>query len=582
MAADYLPYDMRQGLRAHLESQGFTLYSDYDPDFRPARVPIFGYRGDTADTYEEIFVDIITEESICLDDYFKNRTFRRTKDTQGRPIDDASSACFFQHYFPTAKIYWAIPDYIEKNPDYSSFIEKCNKYNIGLFEVKVANVNGQPSYTVNEISSGIPIRKIRYQEATSLVSKLSGRKLEKHEIESVSKLIEKFSHQDLSYLVFYPEPKYQARDICARESEKNISKSLIQKMSELKNVHFRDILKQLSREYNRSILEDYQIALDVTNELWSLYGIEFPTLHVDYEQVLKLDPKYRDHFLHSFQVFLHGVYIIDQMYGSINHSLFRKDIGGMIEDAWVIASTYHDFNYMVQNFEKWSTGFFEKSLHITENNPAKIDLSKCYVKEDYMFNTKRIMLALNVPGFDKDALDFIYDRILDKRNHGMLSALSLLKYFDCKGRQKLSEEVVTAASKAIALHDWNIWGYFSGLATTTEKEDKFGFRFNKKSLIPNIDINDDPISFLLILTDNLQEQGRKGIKYPNTDAILENLDCNNGIIESVLVFSGQCANDWSKEKIFQFESIDRFLNAGKKFTVSIINRSADRSHQTRI
>lgn len=52
----------------------------------------------------------------------------------------------------------------------------------------------------------------------------------------IRNLLRNWSQDDLSYLVFYPEPKYLATDISIRDEEYNISRELINKMSELENL----------------------------------------------------------------------------------------------------------------------------------------------------------------------------------------------------------------------------------------------------------------------------------------------------------------------------------------------------------
>jgi hypothetical protein len=586
----YSSIEMIKAVQEFFNKEEFIFYNNYDTDFEPARVPVYGYRNldkenrnkesnaAEQEASEKVFVDIITEATINVKDYFDDRKFKRTKDKEGRELKNANSGRFYRHYFPSTLVYWAIPSYI-KEEELKKLKGKCTEEGIGLLVVSKINGTGKPSFSVEKISEAVSLIEERVESLSTFLKEDANVELNKKNKEKLLDLIKDFTDDDLGYLVFYPEPKYCARDISARTSEKNITKELVLKMGELKNVAYRDILIDFSKGYNKSNEGDYKLAYDITVKLWERYGIEFPRLHIDYEAVLKLDPKYRDHFLHSFQVFLGGIYIIDQMYDKIDKKDFEDIDGNRIEDAWVIASTYHDFNYMVQNFDDWTTGFFKNSLHIIkdENSPAKIDLSRCYVKEDYMFKTKELAFFLGWEGICKVTLGFLYDRILESKNHGVLSALSLLKYLDKYTDKKLSEKVKSSAAKAIAIHDWEVWGYLSGLAKTEEKDDPSGVEFRELKRLETLSINEDPISFLLILADNLQEEGRKGLKYLESEATLEIIQYSDEIMKTELCFIGPEAIEWYNEKCKEFENIQAFLSADNKFTVTLTTRAYDKN-----
>ncbi len=593
MSELYTSLEMREAVRKFFEKDGFKFYQDYDPDFEPARVPVFGYKNEKREEIKEVFIDIITEPTIRVQDYFADISFKRTKDKkEGRPIKDASSAGFYRHYFPNASVYWAIPSYVFNDDELEQFKKKCSEEGIGILVVsKETNTeNNRSVFLVKKINEACSLIHSRLKALSKLLNEdikvETGRVNEKRILD----ILNDFSDDDLSYLVFYPEPKYNRRDISTRETEKNISKELILKMGALKKVSYQETLNRFSQEYNRRIDDDYKLALEITAELWNRYNVKFPRLHIDYEAVLKLDPKYRDHFLHSFQVFLYGVYIIDNMYDEINKKIFKDEDGKRIEDAWIIASTYHDFNYMVQNFDDWSIGFFENSLHIKkkENSPASIDLSKCYVKEDYMFKTRDLVKTLGLTKVDRVTLDFLYDRILDRKNHGVLSALSLLKYLENFPQNSLSENVILSAAKAISLHDWQMWGFFSGIANTPKKKDPFGFEFKKKKILEKLTFKKDPISFLLILGDSLQEEGREseekenlGEIYIKSNAELETLYLLDEKIYTEISFKGTKikSNEKFKEKIDQLENVCDFLSGNKQFIILLKDGNSEQTHQ---
>ncbi|MFX0198196.1 MAG: hypothetical protein ACFFCW_18925 [Candidatus Hodarchaeota archaeon] len=555
-------------VREYLQGMDFTLRSDYDPIFEPARVPVFASKMEGGED-QEIFVDIITERKIRADAYFKDRVIGRSITTKGLPIPNASSAQFFRHYFPKAQVFWAIPAYAEKDEQFDLFVKNCKKEYIGLLEVAKT---GDGNFKVTEIDSySVPLLK----ERIDLFKERLGDDLSVEQTEKLEKTIKRWSQEDLSYLVFYPEPKYLAPDISIRDEDCNISRELINKMGELENISYKDVLIDFSKKYRVTTEDDYSIALQVTETLWKKYGIVFPKLHRDFEQILKLDPEYRDHFLHSFQVFLYGAYVIDKMYFGIRGTGFGKKNGDRIEDAWVIAATYHDFNYMIQKFDEWTKRFFISALYLEEedNNPASLHLSESYVKKGYMFKTKMLTDILSIK-VDNIVLGFLYDRILEKKNHGIISGLSLLKYLD-KNNKKLSKRVIKAACKAISIHDKNVWEYISGLANDSDS-DEIGNRFKDKKVLRKIFFKEDPIPFLLIIADSIQEEGRSRDNLNKAE--LENLYLKDGKIYTEISFSGEKSSDHFRWKIEEFQLVEKFLSGDNKFDIKIIDVNTKQHH----
>ncbi len=577
MAEIYSKLEMIDAVRAHLVDDGFELGEVYDPAFEPARVPIFGTKSLNGAEIE-IFVDIITEREIKVESYFSERNFKSSL-ASGLVIKDACSAQFYRHYFPNACIYWAIPGYIVKDEDYEKFLEKCVNGGIGIFIVNMENKNGETKVEkVGEIPKTLLEERVgNYSE---IISKSLGVVLNAEQLGKIREEFGKFNHQNLSYLAFYPQPMYQARDVSTREPDQNISKELINKMVEIENLSYKGILKELSEKYNSESKNDYQIALHYSELLWKKYGMKFPNLHKDFENILKLDPGYRDHFIHSFQVFLFGSYIIDKMYPAFASAGFGRNLGARIEDAWMLAATYHDYTYMIQNFKEWTREFFESALHYEGVNPASLHLEESYIKEGFMFKTKELLRFMRIKA-DKETLDFLFDRILVRKNHGFLSALSLLKYIDKQSKNKLTKKVRFAAAKAIALHDRGIWELISGIAEDHEidkysvkigyGEDKIGKAFNKKKVIEKINIFEDPVTFILNLADCVQEEGRDGLRAYECKAHLEKMNFEEGIIRSEVSFNGPKTEETFHKKHEELVRVKKFLEGEGKFVVTIIN-----------
>ncbi|MEK6777008.1 MAG: hypothetical protein AABY87_09030 [bacterium] len=554
MENTYLSHDVIKAVLDHYIKEGFKVFS-YDDNFAPARVPIFARK----DNSNPVFVDVITEAEIKSDYYFKDREYS----SAGRPwkIKDACSAVFFRHYFPEAEVYWAIPEYsVTEIESFKKFVEKCKENNIGLLKIK----KERDQFNINIHLRAKPLLEERKQ----ILSTISDSK------EELNKYISQWSDEDVSYLVFYPELIYQNTEILTRDRN-NISKDLILRMGELKNVAYKDILSKFSEEYSES-KDDCEIARKITQKLWRLYDIDYPNLHKDFEGILKRNPKYRDHFLHAFQVFLHGTFIIDKLYSKIPKDNYADSLGSRIEDAWLLAATYHDYNYMIQNFDEWSDDFFKEALHLDNyrGRIATLDLSEPYVKNGYMFKTQILTKCLGMTVNDV-VLGFLYDRILTRKNHGLISGLSLLKYLDNKNH-KFNERAINHACKAISIHDDDIWKFLSGHTNEYDnnpkyKDDKYGDEFKKQNKILNkLDFNENPISFLLILTDNLQEVGR-GKQNAIEPRVIINFvtEFKDGTISSEIFYDGTGARTAYDYKIKAFDILSNFLKADELFHVNI-------------
>ena len=136
---------------------------------------------------------------------------------------------------------------------------------------------------------------------------------------------------------------------------------------------------KLSSSYRDEKRHVFDIVLDYISELWEdRLGLKYPEIQRHLEEILLRDNKYRDHFVHQFQVFLMGAFILEKMYDTKGFekilNSFNTDYKCKIEDAWLAASTYHDFNYGLQNFDIWLLQFFSDTLSIN-NEEAKENLN---------------------------------------------------------------------------------------------------------------------------------------------------------------------------------------------------------------
>lgn len=270
--------------------------------------------------------------------------------------------------------------------------------------------------------------------------------------------------------------------------------------------------------------------LDSLADLWTnKYGqkYNFPLLKEfrNYEIMLLELPRYRDHFIHQYQVFILGSIIIDELYkiknansskklksfsDYYNESLNIKEQSPLIADiAWLITSTFHDVAYPIERSPQLFNKFFEKYMGLRlkdlggkelqpvidrprlekalyDCNYAKLieelgDLYVWYSRKDGQWK------------YDPDAqrsvfIDDQFSRgirysLIEERDHGVLGSLVLLHQSTAGG--EYFSEIIYPSALAIALHN------------------KFFF-----TLHSDLIFEENPLAFLLRYCDLIQEWGR--------------------------------------------------------------------------
>ena len=232
-----------------------------------------------------------------------------------------------------------------------------------------------------------------------------------------------------------------------------------------------------------------------------------------------------------------------------------------IMQNWFLASSIHDLTYPLQEYDKWSSNFFEKQLSI--NEPLSfLELSNVYVEKSFASRVEYIIFQLkgswtisqNQENKIYNAIrHYIYYEIVHKKNHGLMSASYLLKTLENQD-QNIINRFLPAAS-AMALHDDEMWQIFSNQINNYQqyiverimnprekgnildiiannefdentKNDKIAkdlydkegswkstlYRelvdIIKQAPLSHLCFEKQPIAFLLILCDNLQDCGR--------------------------------------------------------------------------
>jgi len=237
-------------------------------------------------------------------------------------------------------------------------------------------------------------------------------------------------------------------------------------------------------------------------------------------QILSELPLYRDHFIHQYQVFLLGQYIIDRL--NVKHIPFYKtyygSIGQKYDDnkymdknsniAWILTSTAHDIAYPIEKINGWMPKTIKKFIDpIGNNNSPAISLLSM---ENYLFSSKKfIELVDNLTDYlvDKELIkgiskntyrSWIYNEIVRKKDHGALGSLYMLSS-QAYNVDNITGNIVLSSALAISMH--NLWK--DNIKNNSIEYDKF------------------PLLFLLIYCDTVQEWGRSCSSSANDNFVLK-------------------------------------------------------------
>ena len=177
-----------------------------------------------------------------------------------------------------------------------------------------------------------------------------------------------------------------------------------------------------------------------------------------------------------------------------------------IENAWLVAASFHDMAYPLQLYEKWARSFFGDILGV--KNMGDWDLKTKFIGETFLASMGVLItffcraykgkVPANWPEDEKELVNFFYEKITEEKIHSVLSSIALLK--GIKNKQ-LVDSTFAPSALSIALHDKDIWE-----SKESRKADKKGLQ---DGYLKKLKCEQDPLSFLLLFCDNAQEFGRK-------------------------------------------------------------------------
>lgn len=212
-----------------------------------------------------------------------------------------------------------------------------------------------------------------------------------------------------------------------------------------------------------------------------------------------------------------------------------------------------------------------------------------------------------VTDFDEKIEEFFYEKAVLDRNHGVLSALSLLKLYDENRNPKITKEGIIQSAIAIAIHDEDIWealcgckGYRRGTCDTCtreiwpEKESRIpkekceswekAIMDSRPPILKEISFENFPLQFLLIFCDIAQDEGRVvsylGEKGEEKDdrSQLDNVNFTDGKMTVTLLSRAYELTEKEKKgeknttprqlKVEELQRVQKFLN-DKRFDIHL-------------
>lgn len=320
--------------------------------------------------------------------------------------------------------------------------------------------------------------------------------------------VDKYIHDSVKGITAFHPPEFDKR---------LIDGTLLENVLNVRDIWYRDcICEGISHQLSYK-KDDIEFCTKELDKLWKKYlgGKQYPAVLKKFELILReFFPKYRDHYVHQFQVFLLGSLIID---GLIEMKKIRKKDIKNISTAWMLAASYHDFSYPIQRHDEYFSYFFEEILGVGKSFTV-LEFKNKYIEEKFSSYLEHILASITPCLNIKDIQEtegteklnkircFLYHNVTQEKNHALLSALGLLKKLENKADFK---QVLLPAAVAIALHDDYIWQPLKGFKVN-ESDKEIPLIEEVKAIAPlqEIKFEEHPLAFLLILCDNLQDWGR--------------------------------------------------------------------------
>lgn len=323
--------------------------------------------------------------------------------------------------------------------------------------------------------------------------------------------VDKYIHDSVLSIAKHSQIKFD---------ERNVDQKLLELCLDLMSYPYGKLLPELINNHlSMKDKNDFDFCTDVFNKLWNKYlGQEiYPEEHRRFETFLvELYPTYRDHYIHQLQVFLVGELILDIL---IDKKVLALE-GSFPFASWLLTASFHDSAYPVQKYDDFVSRYFKTCLGLAGENWKFLGLKDDYTELSFSSEVEHIVAALAncfEGNFDGETgvnnfnivRQFFYHGITKEKNHGLIGSLGILKRFGKDNPSMDFSTVVLPAAVATAIHDFSICATIHGVNGSKDDEAP-GCVLNAQTLAPLqcLTLKKQPLAFLLILCDNIQDWGR--------------------------------------------------------------------------
>ncbi|MCX5990902.1 MAG: GAF domain-containing protein [Chloroflexi bacterium] len=300
-----------------------------------------------------------------------------------------------------------------------------------------------------------------------------------------------------------------ARERRRSEIERTFSPFLLKECSKLSSVGYKGLT---ARFFSDAETTSQDMGLLVLSSIRGMWGANsslrtstdppFGDFKIFEDYLLKRGmPDYRDHFIHSYQVFLAGSYVLDRLcqypqgLNLLAEAFSTEAEPGDkakqdFETAWLVTSTFHDIAYPIQLLRESLDNLIRRLIKTSESIVDSINIERVLFDRghSYLDCVDRITEFYKNMAGQANADNWIPNPrfrlellhlLREKRDHGVLGALILAdRYFSNLNRTMLASCLAIASHKDMLSHIGEI---------------RFGIF---------------PVSFMLAYCDLIQEWGR--------------------------------------------------------------------------
>lgn len=305
---------------------------------------------------------------------------------------------------------------------------------------------------------------------------------------------------------------------------------------------FRTVLRDFSKEYfrlkseNKSNWQDEEESLVKNTIAGILQSNPKYTFGIDSIEILKRFESFftdiRDHYFHSFHIFLLGLLILDHYQDDFNgyyKTIFPKYNAFSIEFLWLLTSIFHDIGYSISYLDNLKEKIYGVPTISTEKETANV-----WNDPIYQINLKQLTSLLSfsisdikhrndwrpdIFGTQDDPLERLFrDSFFD--SHGVAGCFRFLVDIFAEARREKDEDKriflvnhIYPAALSVALHDG-----------------KFREKLSQAAGIKRIKLSRFPFAVLLIYLDNIQEDKRDKFLCIESPELLKGFKYNHEII----------------------------------------------------